>query len=80
MTEYKLFAQRVGLLGITTAIVSLRGLILMANPNFNEDIGCRCLWHLISNNGYHLAIIASGTLGLTSAMIRFLAAEKDKKE
>ena len=26
-----------GLVGITTAIVSLRGLILMANPNFNEQ-------------------------------------------
>ena len=33
--------------------------------------------HLVSN---HLAIIASGALGLTSAMIRFLAAEKDKRK
>jgi len=37
MTEYKLFAQRVGLVGITNAIVSLRGLIIMANSNFNEQ-------------------------------------------
>jgi len=27
------------------------------------DIGCRCLWHLVSNNSYHLAIIAYGALG-----------------
>ena len=67
-------------MGITNAIVSLRGLIIMANPNFNEEIGYGCLWHLVSNNGYHLAIIASGALGLTSAMIRFLAAEKDERK
>jgi len=29
MTEYKLFAQRVGLVGITNLIVNLRGLILV---------------------------------------------------
>jgi O-antigen/teichoic acid export membrane protein len=29
MTEYKLFAQRVGLVGITNLIFSLRGLILI---------------------------------------------------
>ncbi len=63
MTEYKLFAQRVGLVGITNLIVNLRGLIIMANPDFNEDIGCRRLRRVVSNNGYHLAIIASGASG-----------------
>jgi hypothetical protein len=29
MTEYKLFAQRVGLVGVTNLIFSLRGLILI---------------------------------------------------
>ncbi|NQE44586.1 hypothetical protein C5S31_01015, partial [ANME-1 cluster archaeon GoMg2] len=29
MPEYKLFAQRVGLIGIVNIIVSLRGLILL---------------------------------------------------
>ena len=29
MTEYKLFAQRIGLVGITNLIIRLRGLILI---------------------------------------------------
>jgi O-antigen/teichoic acid export membrane protein len=37
MTEYKLFAQRVGLVGITNAIVSLRGLILI--PILTKTLG-----------------------------------------
>ena len=34
MPEYKPFAQRVGLVGITNAIVSLRGLILILSYFF----------------------------------------------
>jgi len=65
--------------GITNAIVSLRGLIIMANPNFNKDIGCRRLrvWSVIMVTISLLSPMA--LLGLTSAMIRFLAAGKDKK-
>jgi len=37
MTEYKLFAQCVGLVGITNLIVNLRGLI-NHESDFNEDI------------------------------------------
>ena len=34
MPEYKLFAQRVGLVGITNLIVSLRGLIIIPSYFF----------------------------------------------
>ena len=76
MTEYKLFAQRVGLVGITNAIVSLRGLIII--PILTKRLGADAygVWSVI----IHLAIIASGASGLTSAMIRFLAAEKDRRK
>jgi O-antigen/teichoic acid export membrane protein len=37
MSEYKLFAQRVGLVGITTLIVNLRGLILI--PILTKTLG-----------------------------------------
>jgi len=37
MPEYKLFAQRVGLVGITTLIVNLRGLILI--PILTKTLG-----------------------------------------
>ena len=42
-------------------------------PNFNEDTGCRRLRRVVSN---HLAIIASGALGLTSAMNTILSGGK----
>jgi len=46
MTEYKLFAQRVGLVGITTAIVSLRGLII---PILTKTLGADAIgiWSVI---------------------------------
>ncbi|MCD6203660.1 MAG: hypothetical protein J7I99_04805 [Methanophagales archaeon] len=58
MSEYKLFAQRVGLVGITTAIVSLRGLIII--PILTKTLGADAygVWSVI----IHLAIIASGAL------------------
>ncbi|NQE44582.1 hypothetical protein C5S31_00995 [ANME-1 cluster archaeon GoMg2] len=37
MPEYKLFAQRVGLMGITTLIVNLRGLIFI--PILTKTLG-----------------------------------------
>lgn len=78
MSEYKLFAQRVGLVGITNAIISLHGLILI--PVLTKTLGA-------SGYGTWAQIIVTislitpiAMLGLPSAMVRFLAAEKDKKE
>ena len=78
MTEYKLFAQRVGLVGITNLIFSLRGLILI--PILTKTLGADAygIWSIIMVTISLLSPLA--LLGLTSAMIRFLAAEKDKRK
>ena len=78
MTEYKLFAQRVGLVGITNAIVSLRGLILI--PILTKTLGASGygIWAQIIVTISLITPIAM--LGLPFAMVRFLAAEKNKKE
>jgi len=78
MTEYKLFAQRVGLVGITNLIFSLRGLILI--PVLTKTLGADAygIWSVIMVTISLLSPLA--LLGLTSAMIRFLAAEKDKRK
>ena len=77
MPEYKLFAQRVGLVGITNLIFSLRGLILI--PILTKTLGADAygIWSVIMVTISLLSPLA--LLGLTSAMIRFLAAEKDKR-
>lgn len=77
MTEYKLFAQRVGLVGIVNLIVSLRGLILL--PILTKTLGADAYgaWSVIMVTISLLSPLA--LMGLTTAMIRFLAAEKDKQ-
>ena len=76
MSEYKLFAQRVGLVGITTLIVNLRGLILI--PILTKTLGADAygIWSIIMITISLLSPLA--LLGLTTAMIRFLAAEKEE--
>jgi O-antigen/teichoic acid export membrane protein len=78
MTEYKIFAQRVGLVGITNLIFSLRGLILI--PILTKTLGADAygIWSVVMVTISLLSPLA--LLGLTSAMIRFLAAEKDKQK
>lgn len=77
MNEYKLFAQRVGLVGIVNLIVSLRGLILI--PILTKTLGADAYgaWSVIIVTISLLSPLA--LMGLTTAMIRFLAAEKDKR-
>ena len=76
--SYKLFAQRVGLVGVTNFIVSSRGLILI--PILTKTLGADAygIWAIIMVTISLLSPLA--LLGLTSAMIRFLAAEKDKNK
>ncbi|HJH26500.1 MAG TPA: polysaccharide biosynthesis protein [Methanophagales archaeon] len=76
MTEYKLFAQRVGLVGIVNLLVSLSGIILL--PILTKTLP-------IEEYGIWVQIIVTITLispivglGLPYTMVRFLAAEKDK--
>ena len=78
MPEYKLFAQRVGLTGIVNIIVSLRGLILL--PILTKTLGTDLygVWTLILVTIYLLMPL--GLLGLSTAMIRFFAGERDKNK
>ena len=78
MTGYKLFAQRVGLIGITNLLVNLRGLILI--PILTKTLGAEG-YGLWAQAIVTIALITPlVTLGLSSAMVRFLAAERDRKE
>ena len=78
MSEYKLFAQRVGLIGITNLLVSLRGLILI--PILTKTLGAEGygIWAQVIVTISLITPLV--TLGLSSAMIRFLAAERDRRE
>jgi len=78
MPEYKLFAQRVGLIGITNLLVNLRGLILI--PILTKTLGAEGygIWAQVIVT---ISLITPAvTLGLQSAVIRFLAAERDRRE
>jgi len=74
--SYKLFAQRVGLVGITNLIVNLRGLILI--PLLTKTLGAEGygIWSQILVTISLLAPLC--TLELGYAITRFLGPEKDK--
>lgn len=74
---YKLFAQRVGLVGITNLIISMRGLILI--PILTKTLGADGygIWSQIWATVSLLAPFC--TLGLSYAILRFLGPEKDKQ-
>jgi O-antigen/teichoic acid export membrane protein len=78
MPEYKLFAQRVGLIGITNLLVNLRGLILI--PILTKTLGAEGygLWAQVIVTISLIPPLV--TLNLHGAMVRFLAAERDRKE
>ena len=77
MSEYTLFTKRVGLVGITNLIMNLRGLILI--PILTKTLGA-------AEYGAWSQILVTVSLampfimlGLPSAMVRFLPAEREKK-
>ena len=76
MREYKLFVQRIGILGITNILVGLSGIILLPILTKNLTILDYGTWIQINITVLLLSIM--GNFGLTSTMIRFLAVEKDK--
>jgi len=76
MTEYKLFAQRVGLVGIVNLLVSLSGIILLPILTKTLPIEEYGIWVQIIVTTSLISPIVG--LGLPYTMVRFLAAEKDK--
>jgi O-antigen/teichoic acid export membrane protein len=75
MTEYKLFAQRIGLLGIVNIISSLKGLILL--PILTKTLSTELygIWVQIGVTTSLLTFFVA--LQLNTAITRFFAGEKD---
>jgi O-antigen/teichoic acid export membrane protein len=78
LSEYKLFVQRIGLMGITQLLATLSTVILLPILTKNYSVSDYGIWVQITVT---LNLIPSIiTLGLPFSMIRFLAATKDKEE
>lgn len=78
MKDVKLFTQRVGLIGITNIIVTLKGIILL--PILTKTIaeeGYGIWTQILVTVGLLLPI---ATLNLSSALVRFLSSKTDKSE
>jgi O-antigen/teichoic acid export membrane protein len=78
MKDVKLFTQRIGLIGITNMIVTLKGLILLpilTKTIAEEGYG---IWTQVLVTVGLLTPIA--TLNLSSAMVRFLSSKSDRSE
>ena len=78
MSDYKLFTQQIGLIGITNLIISLRGIILL--PILTKTLGASeyGIWaQLMVTISLCTPLV---TIGLLSGIVRFLAAETDKRE
>ena len=78
MSDYKLFTQRIGLIGITNLLLSLSGIILLPILTKNIPIEEYGIWVQISVTiGLIPAVVM---LGLPYTMVRFLAAAKKREE
>jgi len=76
LREYKLFVQRIGLLGATNILLSLSSLLLLPIITKNLTIVDYGIWVQINTTIGLIPNIAN--LGLFYSMLRFLSAEKDK--
>ena len=78
MNDYKLFTQRIGLIGIVNLVGSLSGIIMLPILTKTLPIEEYGAWIQIMVTIGLIPPIA--VMGLPYTMVRFLAAEKDKKE
>lgn len=76
MKEYKVFIQRIGLLGVTNILLALSTLILLPILTKSFSITDYGIWVQINTLVTLIPNIA--ILGLPYTMVRFLSAEKDK--
>ena len=78
MSFYQKFTKDVGIIGLTNLIVALRGLVIL--PVITKLLGVESygIWTQLIVALSLLTLIA--TLGLPYTLVRFLAAETDKKE
>ena len=77
LDSYKLFIQRIGLVGITNILVVLTSLILTPILTKTLPITDYGLW--VQVNTTYLLLTGFNALGLPFTMVRFLSSEKDKK-
>jgi len=78
MNEYKLFAQRTVLVGITNLFISSSGIILLPILTKTLPVDEYGIWVQISVTVSLIPLIV--TLGLPYSMVRFLAAAKKREE
>ncbi|MFB3764134.1 MAG: oligosaccharide flippase family protein [Methanotrichaceae archaeon] len=77
MIEYRLFAQRIGLVGVTNLLSSISGILLVPILTKNVPAGDYGIWAQINVTIGLLSTVV--LLGLTASMIRFLASEKSEE-
>ena len=77
LDEYKLFVQRIGLVGITNILISLSSLILLPVLTKNLATQNYGVWNLFNATFAFIPLIVN--LGLPYTMVRFLAVKKDKE-
>ncbi|MDI6723950.1 MAG: oligosaccharide flippase family protein [Methanobacterium sp.] len=78
MSEYKLFVQRIGLVGITNVLVSLASLILLPILSKNLPVQDYGVWVQFIATFAFIPLIVN--LGLPYTMVRFLAVKHEKGE
>ncbi|MCC7564060.1 MAG: oligosaccharide flippase family protein [Methanobacterium sp.] len=78
MNEYKIFVQRIGLVGIANLLVALSSLILLPILTKNLSIDDYGIWVQINTTISLLPNLT--TLGLPYTMVRFLSSETDKHQ
>jgi O-antigen/teichoic acid export membrane protein len=77
MHDFKLFAQRVGLVGVTNLLSGTSGIFLLPILSKNLSVGDYGVWAQVNATLALLSVVV--LLGLPSSMIRFLAPESDKR-
>lgn len=78
LNEYKLFAQRIGLIGITNILTGISSILLLPILTKNLDIYSYGIWVQIFAITSLFATF--GTLGLPYTMVRYLSAKTDVEE
>ncbi len=78
MKEYKLFVQRIGLVGLTNILISISSIILLPILTKNFSVTDYGIWVQFMTTIVLIPNIAN--LGLPYTMVRFFSAEKDKEK
>jgi O-antigen/teichoic acid export membrane protein len=78
LNEYKLFVQRIGLVGITNVLIAISSLILLPIVTKSFSINDYGIWVIIITT---LSLVPNlANLGLPYTMVRFLSSEKDREK